>query len=470
METIGGVLLCLLSVITPWLYGTTENWSVRLMNIGSFATGGIFLAAWVFNRFSGREDEELYRSTGNKIIAGAFLFVNLALLAFCAVAYYNARAAFSIENQNFTYFDNYNPSLPTTYDKHLTGEITITYLAYFIVFWSARYWLNGGELQALRRRRENRLYNNRRFRALLWVLMCNGILLAAQATLQRMTGSEKLLWIRHSWWKTAEACFGPFSYRGNAADYFNLIWPIAFGFFILLLQNRRASNPIQTRRGEGPQLLLVPGLILTAVAPFLSLSRGGAIVAAIGLAAFLVLILSLGTLSLKARLGFAALLLSRGLAGWMLAGNTLMKRFDVQKDMDMLGGRTQIYENAEAITRDYPVFGTGPGSFRSVYHLYRTDLHQWWHAFVHDDWLETRVTFGWVGFSLAILQLLLLVAWILWPGRPGVTPVFTGCILISLLGTLLHAKFDFPFQTYSIFFTFIVISALAVSGSPVKRP
>jgi len=180
-------------------------------------------------------------------------------------------------------------------------------------------------------------------------------------------------------------------------------------------------------------------------------------------------ILVLGALSLKARLGVGILLVALGLAGWMLAGNSLLNRFDVSKDADVLGGRTLIYENARQITRDYPIFGTGPGSFRSVYHLYRTDITQWWHAFVHDDWLETRVTFGWVGFGLAILQLLILALWIVSPGRPAVSPVFTGSLIISLAGTLLHAKFDFPFQTYSIFFTFVLLSAIAVGGSPVKQ-
>src|SRR4249919_83489 len=35
-ELFSGVLLCILTLITPWLYGTTEDWSIHLMTAGSF--------------------------------------------------------------------------------------------------------------------------------------------------------------------------------------------------------------------------------------------------------------------------------------------------------------------------------------------------------------------------------------------------------------------------------------------------
>ena len=117
---------------------------------------------------------------------------------------------------------------------------------------------------------------------------------------------------------------------------------------------------------------------------------------------------------------------------------------------------------------DYPKFGTGPGSFRSVYHLYREHTGQRWHGFLHDDWLETRATIGQVGLTLVCINLGLLLIWILAPGRLPTGFFLTGCGLISLVGALVHAKYDFPFQTYSIFFTFVVVAAILTSVSPVR--
>ena len=38
---------------------------------------------------------------------------------------------------------------------------------------------------------------------------------------------------------------------------------------------------------------------------------------------------------------------------------------------DDLSGRVEIYRNAEQMARDFPAYGTGPGTFPWVYHLYR---------------------------------------------------------------------------------------------------
>ena len=158
-------------------------------------------------------------------------------------------------------------------------------------------------------------------------------------------------------------------------------------------------------------------------------------------------------------LGFIVL----GMAVWLSTSKDLLKRFETEKSG--LSARAEIYENAKKITEDYPRYGTGPGTFRAVYHLYRPDITQEWHAFVHDDCLETRVTLGWVGFCLVLLQLITLAVWIFSKRRAPVSRLFIGCIAISLVGTLAKAKFDFPFQTYSILFTFVLVSAIAVSSA-----
>ena len=41
----------------------------------------------------------------------------------------------------------------------------------------------------------------------------------------------------------------------------------------------------------------------------------------------------------------------------------------------------EIYQNSQQMAQDYPWFGTGPGTFRSVYELYRAEPTERWHAF-----------------------------------------------------------------------------------------
>jgi hypothetical protein len=90
-------------------------------------------------------------------------------------------------------------------------------------------------------------------------------------------------------------------------------------------------------------------------------------------------------------------------------------------------------------------------------------------VFAHDDWLETRIAYGWVGFALIIANLLVLCAWIFIVWKPASHRSFAVSAGTGLIGALVHAKFDFPFQTYSIFFTFVIIAGILTSPARAYR-
>src|SRR5687768_2792430 len=275
LETIGGVLLCVLVASTPWLFGTTEEWSVRLMNLGSYATGAVFLVAAICNRIDSSSERDSARERLTKYL---FLALNVAVLAFCLVALLNARATFSVEDRSFTYFENYKRSLPTTYDVDATQTTLFSLCAYFVVFWSVRSWLLARE-RRLGALEDSSILRSKRFQALAWVLALNGFALAVQGIIQRLSKSSKLLWLRESWFVDPLGCFGPFSYRGNAAEYLNLIWPLAVGFWWVLRRERQKAG-FSRLLTDGPELLLIPATLLMIAASLISLSRGGALVAA----------------------------------------------------------------------------------------------------------------------------------------------------------------------------------------------
>ena len=154
------------------------------------------------------------------------------------------------------------------------------------------------------------------------------------------------------------------------------------------------------------------------------------------------------TLFLAAILGLA------GYLGWEKLEKRLMTVFSVD-----LGGRVEIYENARQMARDFPLFGAGPGTFTWVYHLYRSDAAAEWAAYAHDDWLETRVTFGWAG--LALILAMLAIVFLRRFGTGGIPAhwMFVAMIWLSLAGCLVHARFDFPFQICSTLALFLLLCA-----------
>ena len=122
--------------------------------------------------------------------------------------------------------------------------------------------------------------------------------------------------------------------------------------------------------------------------------------------------------------------------------------------------REHMYRVARPMADDYPLFGTGPGTFESVFQLYRISTGTYWPAQLHNDWLETRITFGWAGSSLIALAFLTVVLRWLFPGGIHGGRRFMILIWLALAGCLVHARYDFPFQIYSIVFLFLVLSAI----------
>lgn len=441
---------------------------MRIMNFGSYAAGLIFLVVALLARIGRAEGTAAPRQ--DRIPRWIFFTLNLLTLAFCFVAWWNARATFDIQSETFTYYD-YSKSLPTTYDKELTLDMLLMLLACFSAFWSIRFWILRGWERTRNARGETAgltAASNRRFTILLWVLSLNGMLLAIQGILQRLSGTPKLLWLRMSYWGDSVSNFGPFSYRGNAADYLNLLWPVALGFWWFLTRERRRNLGSTRLFTDGPELMLLPAVVIIATASFVTLSRGGVIVAAGLLLLILILFSAQKGVSKLMRFGVGALLLAVLAFVTFLGWGELIKRFR-EESMADLSGRTEIYQNSQKMAADFPIYGTGPGSFRSVYQLYRESATQLWHGFVHDDWLELRVTFGWVGFSLVLAQLLLLIVWVLCPGKPPAPAVFAACCGLALVGCLIHAKYDLPFQTYAIVYTFVVIAAVTTTITPVRK-
>jgi O-antigen ligase len=215
--------------------------------------------------------------------------------------------------------------------------------------------------------------------------------------------------------------------------------------------------------------LLLPSASVSAACPIISSSRGGALVAAgmALLAAFLVLAWHFlpaahhqadrrwRSRTLSSFLLFFAAAVALGFAlGWKALQPRLGR---LQEGYE---GREQLYTVARRMAADYPIFGTGPGTYENVSELYRPSTGEFLPAQAHNDWLETRVTFGWSGSLL--IYLALGAAWLQGFARGGIHAGrrFLVLIWVALAGCLVHARFDFPFQLHSILFLFLMLCAM----------
>ena len=474
-------LLFAMVVFGPWAFGTTQLWSIWTMNIAGFSLGCLLviklaLRWWKNYRPPRWEDATACRSKSrDNWLTVALASATAAVLAYILIAALNARASARFIGSTVT-FDYYKSIywLPQSLDGAATWNAFWMYLALACAFWAARDWILGkSDEEQLAGRQQAGSVGLKvvapfplRLRRLLWVMAINGALLGVEAIIQRVEASPKLLFlVQPRIHQTAETQFGPFAYRSNAAQYFNLLWPVCLGFW--WTYNRVGGNRMLYH-------LLLLGAVIMAACPIISTSRGGAFVAA-AMAVVAALVLIISAFSIRTRehqrtlsvaipsltLFFTAMLLLGVSLGW----RTLAPRL-AQLD-DGIGTRQLLYDAARPIADDYPLFGTGPGTFETVSYLYPRP-NAYWPPQLHNDWLETRITFGWTGNALIAFAFLLIIA--RWLGRGGIHGGRRFVVLawLSLAGCLAHARYDFPFQVHSVLFLFLLLCAILSTIS--RRP
>jgi O-antigen ligase len=474
------VLIYTILTFSAWAFGTTEQWSIESVTELNFVLGGLLLAKWIVKGVTGfrpeRWDEESgRRDRRSKFIVGSLAILSVLLIAYCGIAAWNARAVFSYDTLGFTYFEHYRPWLPHSYDQASSWMAFQVYFSAACFFWSVRDWLitksrseirgSRGELQeaddpsaVIGMEPEKKQRIPARLRRLLWFLCLNGSLLALQGSLQRLSGSNELLWmVRPRFNSWAHAQFGPFNYRSNAAQYLNMLWPVALGFAWSLHQLQKK------KLGQGSELVLFPlaGVILAG--PMIANSRGGAAIAlgeALAVIGIFAYALRRADWRKTAIVGAAILLIicSASALEWQAIQSRL-----AENSFNSLSGRREIYENAYRIVADFPLWGTGPGTFSSMYYLYRVDPSQMWMAMAHDDFLQTLVTFGSVGLTLILIMIAIGLAYPFVGKGMRTPPMFSLCLLVAISGCLIHARFDFPMQLYSLFLLFLTVGAISMS-------
>ena len=453
MDRLSGFWLGTFLVLGPWLFGATERWSIWTLNTLAYFCGLLLLVKWLFRWRSGAWAVESVvaahdrQAGGTRIVTRGLAALTFLILLYCLASALNASATFLQEEQRFEYHDHVK-WLPSTWDSIRTWQMFWDYSALACFFWALRDWLLH-PAKVLSPEKIAPWSLPPRFQQLLWMIAVNAALLSLVGLFQKLTGTDRLLWVRPSYMGRGDLMYASFAFRGNAAQYLNLAWPTMLGLWWVLREQARAEAWSHRKAGGAPHLLLLPGAVLTAAAPMIALSRSGTVVMMTCLAVTLFVFLwhSRGTWQTRCAILLVSLgvVLFGGALAWDELGPRLREWFRTP-----YANPNEVYENAREMALDYPWFGVGPGAFRSVYHLYRSDPAQPWQAFLHDDWLETRVTFGYTGAALILgLLALTLAKWFL-PGGVRAPWEFVAMLWIGLGGCLGGAKFGFPLQVYSI--------------------
>jgi len=454
-------------LFSPWAFGTTEHWSIWTMNITAYALGVLLVSKWIIrwstgfrpwpsevpkNEISPRQHRlRLIHKYCNLLTAICMLL----LLGYILTSAINARASFNLETHQYAYFEGINKSLPHSYDAKGTWFLFWQYLGLIILFWSTRDWLAGA------RPTRSSISLNPRLKRLLFLICLNGGALALECILQRIYYGDyqgKLLFLVEPGINSSNITqFGPFAYRSNAASYLNLIWPLGLGLFIQL--GRENLDHGKRRIGNGPELFLIPCIILAVSGPIISSARGGALVM-VGL----LILAAVSLMFMKVRSKFLRFSISMALfvglgtsyhLGWENIEPRLINIFS-----DNMSNRTQIYETTLKMIDDYGVFGSGPGSFEAVAQFEIGESFTTWQSWVHNDYLEFWLTFGKAGVAVLIVITVVLVFQYFISCFACSARVLGWFSLLAVVGVAIHAILDFPLQVYSILILICIVTTI----------
>lgn len=470
-DKLSEILIYFMVIFSPWAFGSTEPWSVWTMNISAFGLGILLITKLTTRRFTNFSLKHI--NLKNNKICNFLLAISVVLLfIYILTSAINARATFNIETKEYTYFPGFNPQLPHTYNSKATWFLFWQYFSLSLLFFSTKDWITGAF------NNKGNYVINPRIKRLLFIICLNGGALGMECVIQRMhygDGIGKLLFLVEPNINSPNISqFGPFAYRSNASSYLNLIWPIGIGLFAQLSEKNLSLK--NQRLGQGPELILIPCIIIVAIGPIISTARGGTLVM-IGITILIALSFIFSNMKSKfVRLSVPILLISSLAAAYILGWEQTKSRI-TDFTIDNMSGRNLIYDATFKMIEEYGIFGSGPGTFETVAHFEMGDYrdpdvsmyvdYQWWESWAHNDYLELYLTFGKIGFTiLSAIGILFMISIII--------SIFNGplkylklCAIISLLGVMIHAIADFPLQTYSILIMIMIIGAI-LTAEPTK--
>jgi O-antigen ligase len=274
---------------------------------------------------------------------------------------------------------------------------------------------------------------------------------------------------------------GTYINRNHFAGFMELTIPLvvaaAFYSFQLWSERRHAvmsSRGSASSRPAGWQVLFyVFLLVIMSLGVVFSGSRAGVL----SLLLSIVFIALLAQLKARRKIWMVGVVLFMtcivGYGLW-IGLDPLLLRFEVMKEPGFLQteGRIAVWKDGLHLVRDYPLMGTGLGTFGTAFRQRQTAVVDKYVDRAHNDYLEVASETGLFGVALLFLPILYLfvkmVVSFLDDRRRYRRSVTLGCIG-SILALLIHSVTDFNLQIPANALVFGVVLGIGYKAACIER-
>ena len=351
------------------------------------------------------------------------------------------------------------PFSTLSFDPSLTHFMFLKTIAFAMFSWMLFYYVNNKTL----------VYK------LALTLLISGLIQALYATwLNLNVGMPTPIF----YYPYSKQAVGTFMYHNQLANYLALCLSIGIGVLISQLSLKGSSHQVRHKVRDialvllSSKMLIRLSLIIMIIALILTRSRMGNsafffALAAISLFAFFFYNRKPKHLRL--------LILSFFIIDLILIGSI----FGVEKVKQRLVETSLSSETRDEVVRDsiplileYPVFGTGGGSFYSSFPKYHAEHYGFFYNHAHNDYIQFAAE---LGLPIAIL-LGAMVLYCLFISLKTIvkrkTPLYQGVSFgcaVAIIHMILHSTVDFSLQSPAIAVLFISILSLAVIAANLKR-
>ena len=312
---------------------------------------------------------------------------------------------------------------------------------------------------------------------LLRALILLGCFEAGYGIVQYVTGWQKIFTYTKLF--DLEEATGTFINRNHYAGFLEMILPfvLAYAFYHFQLWSRRRysrESGQASGRGTAEQVLFYIFLmVIMVVAVIFSRSRMGILVTVFTIVA----VALLAQLRVQRRIWMLGILLFIGIVvayGLWIGLGPVLARFELVGEPGYLRieGRFAIWKDTLHQIRDFPLVGSGLGTFEVVYRGYQTTLVSSNVDHAHNDYLEFASDTGIPGAVLLFLPIFYLLARMivsfLDDPRSYRRAVTLGCIG-STMAILLHSVMDFNLQIPANALVFAVVLGIGYRVACLDR-
>ena len=313
----------------------------------------------------------------------------------------------------------------------------------------------------------------KRLRLLLLTVLASGALQALYGTLEILSGTQYSMVFSLP---VSDVATGSFVYKNHFANFLLLCLSAGIGLMVATLQSNQGGSPRDIMRSIlstllGSKALIRISLAIMVIALVMSRSRMGN--TAFFAAMTLIGILALVIIKNRSR-GLSILIISM----FVIDVFIVSAWFGLDKVQERLEatnlsqeGRGDVFVDALPMVQDFPLFGSGGGSFYSSFPSYKMSNIHSFYDHTHNDYLQMAIEYG----VPATLFLALLVIWCFTQSiramrkrRPSIFKGTAFACCMAMLGMAIHMTVDFPLQAPANACYFVVFLALSLSINQLK--